>query len=75
MKDRSIIINSASIILIILLSVGCFLDQSDPNIENPYFTVTFDSEDATTEANPSSKRVTSPSTTIDSLPMAPDKVG
>lgn len=37
--------------------------------------VTFDSQDATVEATPSTKVVTEPETTIDSLPAAPSKIG
>ncbi|MEZ7821021.1 MAG: InlB B-repeat-containing protein [Patescibacteria group bacterium] len=39
------------------------------------YVVTFDSQSATTEANPTTKTVTVPSTTVGSLPTAPTKTG
>lgn len=39
------------------------------------YTITFDSQDATTNANPTSKTVTVPATTVDALPTAPEKTG
>ena len=40
---------------------------------NPVYTVTFDSQGATTPASPTSKTVTYPATTVGSLPTAPEK--
>jgi len=41
---------------------------------NPYsYTITFDGDGATTQANPTTKTVASPATTIDSLPTPPVK--
>ncbi len=48
--------------------------DSDDSV-SPYYTVTFNSHDATTEADPPSKKVSSPATTIDALPTAPEKSG
>ena len=42
---------------------------------NVTYTVTFDSQGATTVANPTSKTVISPATTIGVLPTAPEKTG
>lgn len=42
-------------------------------ITNSY-TVTFDSQSATVEANPTTKTVTSPATTVDALPTPPTKI-
>jgi len=39
------------------------------------YTVTFDSQSATVAANPTSKTVTSPATTVDALPTPPTKTG
>ena len=44
-------------------------------MNNPTRIVTFDSQGATTEANPTIKQVVSPAVTIDSLPTAPKKTG
>ncbi|MBR3671594.1 MAG: leucine-rich repeat protein [Spirochaetia bacterium] len=44
-------------------------------LNNPTYTVTFDSQGATTAANPSSKQVVSPATTVDSLPTPPLRTG
>jgi len=41
----------------------------------PTYTVTFDSQSATVEANPTSKTVTSPATTVVTLPIPPTKTG
>jgi len=45
--------------------------QSDPTT----YTVSFDSQSATTAANPATKTVTYPATTVDALPTAPAKTG
>ena len=44
-------------------------------MNNPTFIVTFDGQDATTNANPSSKPVISPAVTVGSLPAPPTKTG
>jgi len=44
-------------------------------LNNPTYTVTFDGQGATTAANPSSKQVISPATTVGSLPTPPLKTG
>ncbi|MEI6388907.1 MAG: InlB B-repeat-containing protein [Spirochaetota bacterium] len=41
----------------------------------PVYTVTFDSQSATTAADPATKTVTSPATTVAALPTAPTKTG
>jgi len=38
------------------------------------YTVTFDSQSATVEADPTSKTVTAPATTVDTLPLPPTKI-
>ena len=40
---------------------------------HPPYTVTFDSQGATTPASPSSKMILSPNLTVDELPTAPEK--
>ena len=42
---------------------------------NYTYEVTFDSKEATTNANPTRKTITNPNTTIDELPTAPKKLG
>ncbi len=42
---------------------------------NPTYTVTFDSQEATTPANPTSKTVVSPAYTVGTLPSSPLKTG
>jgi len=44
-------------------------------LNNPTYTVTFDGQGATTQANPSSKSVVSPAITVESLPTPPEKTG
>jgi len=42
---------------------------------NPTYIVTFDSQDATTDANPTSKSVVSPAVNVGTLPIAPARTG
>jgi len=63
-------------VLSLFFLVECTNPASDTEIINPLsFTVTFDSEYATVEANPASKSVIVPDTTIDVLPLPPTKTG
>jgi uncharacterized repeat protein (TIGR02543 family) len=49
--------------------------ESDTSKPISVFTVTFDGQDATTPANPTSKKVISPATSVISLPTPPGKAG
>lgn len=69
-KDSIHVIIGLYIVCLLTLIISCPLSQ-EPSI----FTVTFNSVEATIEANPTSKRVESPATTIDELPIAPTKEG
>ena len=46
-----------------------------PTQATPVYTTTFNSQDATVEADPTSKTVTSPETTVGTLPTPPTKTG
>ena len=69
-----------SMLLLVLVSilfvlVGCSDMMAMAALAEKSYTVTFDSQDATTDVDLTSKTVTSPATTIDGLPTAPEKTG
>jgi len=69
-----------SMLLLILVSilftfVGCSDMMATAALAEKSYTVTFDSQAETTDADPTSKTVTSPATTIEGLPTAPEKTG
>ena len=71
---------NASVTLTATLSKGTASDTKAFNVTvlalAPYsYTITFDSQNADTAANPSSIVVTEPATTVSSLPSAPEKSG
>ncbi len=61
-----------SSVVLVLCITGC---QNPAQTEAITYTVTFDSQSATTAADPATKTVTSPATTVDALPTAPVKTG
>ena len=68
------------VLLIGLVSSGCDNPLSSDNndssdSETSIYTVTFDSKNATTPADPTSKTVKSPTKTVDELPTPPEKTG
>jgi len=69
--------NIAILVLVIILAAGLFT-ACEPEPELPVsvvYTVTYDSQGATGEADPTSQDVTSPATTVETLPTAPTKAG
>jgi uncharacterized repeat protein (TIGR02543 family) len=60
--------------MFLLVTVGCSSKDNAPPTKKTY-TVTFDSQDATVAADPTSIKVTSPATTVGTLPTAPTKTG
>ncbi len=69
---RSVFLLALSAMLV-LCTVGC---QNPAQSESTTFTITFDSQSATTAADPVTKTVISPAaTTVDALPTTPVKTG
>ncbi|MBI9094270.1 MAG: InlB B-repeat-containing protein [Sphaerochaeta sp.] len=69
-----------SMLLLVLVSilfvfVGCSDMMAMAALVEKSYTVTFDSQAATTDPDSTIKTVTSPATTIDGLPTAPEKTG
>jgi uncharacterized repeat protein (TIGR02543 family) len=68
-------------LMFLMITVGCSKkDDTPPATKKPptetyTYTVTFDSQQATAEANPTSVTVTSPATTVGTLPTAPTRSG
>jgi len=64
-------------LMFLMVTVGCSSGDDDvpPAPDTTTYTVTFDSQDATVAASPTSETVTSPATTLGTLPAAPTKTG
>jgi len=67
-------------LMFMMITVSCSSSDSPPATKKPptgtyTYTVTFDSQQATAEANPTSVKVTSPATTVGTLPTAPTRSG
>lgn len=62
-------------LMFLVVSVGCAKSDDLPQPSATTYTVTFDSRNATTAANPAIKTVTSPATTVGALPTEPAKTG
>lgn len=60
-------------LMMFLTVIGCGSSSDDAPAPSPTYTVTFDSQSATTPASPTSKTVTSPATTVVTLPTPPIK--
>jgi uncharacterized repeat protein (TIGR02543 family) len=60
-------------LMFLMVTVSC--GSSDDTPATTTHAVTFDSQGATVAANPTSETVTSPATTVDTLPTAPAKTG
>ena len=59
-----------------LITFIFFTGCPDPGTADVWdYTVTFDKNGGTTEANPGTKKVTNPATTVDSLPTEPSRTG
>jgi uncharacterized repeat protein (TIGR02543 family) len=72
---RNISISLVVLASILFVFVGCSDMMAIAELAERSYTVTFDSQAATTDANPTSKRVISPATTIERLPIVPKKAG
>ena len=63
-------------LMLLMVTVGCSSSDDDPApAAATTYTVTFDSQSADVAANPTSKTVTAPATTVGTLPAAPTKTG
>jgi len=63
-------------LMLLMVTVGCSSSDDDPApAAATTYTVTFDSQSADVAANPTSKTVTAPATTVGTLPVAPTKAG
>ena len=69
-----ILVTTVCVLVLLTILVSCSGGKDDPP-SPPTYTVTFNSQSATVEANPTSKTVTSPATTVVTLPTPPTKTG
>jgi len=71
--NKYAILSFFSVFIAVFFITACD-NPSNPQNVQPTYTVTFDSQDATVPATPSTKTVTSPALTIDILPTPPTRL-